>query len=277
MTRLWACPDDQELSRLALDPASARSRELLEHVEHCELCRFVLDEKRREAQELARVWESHAGPNVIVMRRFRPDSESVPQATLLAAKGVVAPGSRDEEAVTLASEGQQYIMRVVRDAGSGDLWIYLLSDEPGKASGVMVSPFGGDATYVTDERGRVNLGARAWPGEGELVAEVRHPLAKFRMSPLRDLEAVDSTTVLTSERGDRIQVTLSGSEHGRRLSVVLLEAPGLVGRGALRVGVRGPGGAILTVEPLAGEGVTAVDVGTELVGAAPEFEIYLFA
>lgn len=271
MTRLWACPDDQELSRLALDPASARSMELLEHVEHCELCRFVLDEKRREAQELARVWESHARPTVIVMKRFRPDSESVSQGTLLAAKGV--EGVKDEEAVTLASEGQQYIMRVVRDAGSGDLWLYLLSDEPGGASHVVVSPFGGEATYVTDERGRVNLGARAWPGEGELVAEVRHPLAKFRLSPLRDAgAAVDSTVVLTSERGDKIQVTLTGSEHSRRLSVVLLETPGLGAGKSLRLGVRGSGECGLKVAVLAGAGTASVEVG-----AAPEFEIFLFA
>lgn len=273
MSRLWACPDDQELSRLALDPARAGSRELLEHVEHCELCRFVLNEKRREAQELARVWESTAGPTVIVMKRFRPDSESVSQGMVLAAKGV--GGVKDEEAVTLVSEGQQYIMRVVRDAGSGDLWLYLLSDEPGGASRVVVSPFGGEATFVTDERGRVNLGARAWPGEGELVAEVRHPLAQFRLSPLKDIEAAaGSTTVLTSERGDRIQVTLSGSEHGRRLSVVLLEAPGLgLGAGkSLRLGIRESGTGSLKVEPLAGAGTASVEVG-----AAPEFEIYLFA
>ncbi len=272
MTRLWACPDDQELSRLALDPASVRSTGLLEHVEQCELCRFVLGEKRKEAHELARVWESTAGPNVIVMKRFRPDSESVSQGTLLAAQGV--GGVKEEEAVTLASEGQQYIMRVVRDAGSGDLWIYLLSDEPGGGSRVVVSPFGGDATYVTDERGRVNLGTRDWPTEGELVAEVRHPLAKFRMSKLKDAGAAETTTVLTSDRGDRIQVSLSGSEHGRRLSVVLLDAPGLgLGDGkSLRLGIAEPGKGSLRVETLEGAGTASVDVGS-----APEFEIYLFA
>jgi hypothetical protein len=213
------------------------------------------------------------------MKRFRADSELVPTSALLAAQGV--SGVKDEEAVTLASDGHRYIMRVVRDAGSGELWLYLLSNEPGATAGVVVSPFGGSEAYVTDERGRINLGARAWPGEGEWTAEVRQPLGRFKMFPSKVQEGADSAVVLTSERGDKIRVTLSGSEHGRRLSVVLLDAPGLIGRGPLRVGVRGVGGGSgsLKVEYLVGEGVAAVDVasGSGAEGAAPEFEIYLFA
>jgi hypothetical protein len=269
----WTCPSEWEWGRLALNPAMEGAEELRRHLEACELCRFVFAEAQDEQAELARVWQeaAGAGPRVIRLSVYQPEAEDARPGVLLAAQGMSEAGKA--QAVTLASDEHPYLLRILRDARSGELWLYLLADEPNPTGQVVVSPFGGQETFVTDERGRVNLGRREWPAKEALTAEVRLPLAKFTLSPVSGRDAADSKSILTSPRGDRLEVTLTGMEHARKLRIVLLESPDLAGKGPLRLGLaeRGPGGS-LRVEPLVSH-----EAVFDASGSLPEFEIYLFS
>jgi hypothetical protein len=266
----WKCPSGEEWERYLLVSEAARPKELEEHLKKCSLCRFTIDQLRREYKSYAETWQASSNLRIISLSLFDAglEGEGVGVA-LLAAQGNGRESS--ENAVTLASADQKVILRAVRDAHTAETWLYLLADDPDLYRNALVRPFGLDKEYITDASGRVNLGVIEWPRPEALAAEIHLPKAVFHLEPVKDL-ADAGGVVVDSAGGDRIQVTLRRETHSRRVEVKVLEVAGLNPEEPLRIAVKGAGAVrILQIHPAqAGE---AMFEGPEDLGS---IEIYLY-
>ena len=265
----WKCPSGEEWERYILAAETERDTELEEHLKGCPLCRFTVDQFRRELTSYAETWQVSSHPGIIALSLFDGGLEAEGVGlTLLAAQG----NGREigENAVTLASADQKVILRAVRDARTAETWLYLLTDEPDLYRNALVRPFGLDKDYVTDDSGRVNLGVIEWPRPEALAAEIRLPKAAFHLELVKDL--ADGGVVVDSASGDRVRVTVTREVHSRKVVVKVLEVAGLDPKEPLRMAVKGPGAIrILQIHPAeAGE---ATFESSEELGS---IEIYLY-
>ena len=92
--------------------------------------------------------------------------------------------------------------------------------------------------FVTDESGHATLGERSQQNWDELKWQVKMPDAVFDLEPLAyDPEAVQSSTdsILKTDAGDRIQVTLEDRAESKRITIRGLEVDGVSDFDAIRV------------------------------------------
>ena len=279
MVKTWACPDSEAWDRYAVDPESPDAAALSRHLEDCGSCRLVLAEKRKEWAALADTWRSTAGFRSIRLTAIPVSDSIMDRRPRLAAKG--EPPADEAEAVTLLSPDKQVMMRAVRDQATGDLWLYLAAEgerDAPKESGVLrtggnvlIRPFGSDREYLTDARGRVNLGKVDMPTADQLVAEVRLPTAVFRLESAGRDEERERGQTLTSPQGDEVRVTWAGEHPHRRLEVQVVKLTGLIPDAPLRIAVRGTDDARPQLKPVAGNQATVDDVAFD-----QPVEIYFF-
>lgn len=224
------CPSTEQWEQYVLDEAPQLA--LQTHLATCFRCQLLVHALREELAGEAEAWDQSA---VIRLAATRPlhDLTTAAAEPLLAAQGQEKP--EDTNVLVLSSPGQEMLLRALRDNRSGEVWLYLLADDPALVQNALVRPFGMPYEYVTDEQGRINLGSIDWPAGNKLEAEVRLPKATFQLRQLSE-----SGTELTSPTGDRIRVMLSSSEAGRRLRIELIESPSIPGRGVI-VAVRTKG------------------------------------
>ena len=270
MTGPWTCPTDEQWTRFVLDPQLAEREQLARHLPECEFCRLRVNDLARELDELAAEWHATAPSSVIF---FTPiggtGAERVAEMLLAADSGEqVSPA----ESATLASVGQEMFLRVVRDQRTGEIWLYVIADDPSRYANVIVKSFGRDEEHVTDGQGRVNLGAADWPAPDLLTAEVRLPKAAFIMTPLAGAVEPADSVVLKSPVGDQIRVTFSGTGRNRRLEIHLIKTAEMAADIPLRIGIRqATGMGVLQVQPVVSEKAQFEQVNVE--GA---IEIYLY-
>ncbi|MEW5874428.1 MAG: hypothetical protein AB1752_04515 [Candidatus Zixiibacteriota bacterium] len=158
----------------------------------------------------------------------------------LAAKGVSE--SDKPRSLTLATEDRTMWLKAVRDKASGDLWLYLYSDDESLIpKNAAVKPFGMDREFLTDTQGRINLGQVKWPEKEFLRAEVRLPRATFRLAEVGDIERTAGDATLTSPEGDRLYVSWTGDERGRRITIEVQALSGLSSQSPLQIAVRARG------------------------------------
>ncbi len=260
---LWSCPTAEEWDRFLLGPATGSNSTLHEHLAQCPYCRLVVEERRRELQEIGEAWARSGGSPVVYLRAWRDRSAEGEMPIRLAAKGQserVTP-----ESMTLLSPDQKLLMRAVRDRHTRETWLYLLANDPTMVKNVLVKPFGRDDEYVTDAEGRVNIGQVDWPDEDACTAQVRLPMATFTLTPSHEVASDRASTVLNSPDGDQIRVTLSDSGRNKRLQIEILKLGRLLAGVPLKVAVReGKSSGILMVnseppEPVALGDLTALE------------------
>jgi len=259
---LWNCPASEEWDRYLVDPESAEDKQLGAHLESCPFCRLVVNEKRRELTELAGAWQQGELPRVIHVKPTS-DLSNLPLAStpLLAAKGQTR--ERAVGAVSLASADQKVLLRAVRDSRTGDLWLYLISDDPRLRQDVIIEPFGMKQEYAVDERGRVNLGRMDWPAADQLYAKILVPTATFKMTPLNFSEDGEKSAILETEAGDRIEIAIDGTSGNLAISVRILELATLRSESPTKLAIRWRGKAgSLQVQPVTSNLVqfTAVEI-----------------
>lgn len=271
MIKKWTCPTAEQWERFILKAELTDYQELEQHLETCAECRFLIQERRREIEELSLFWREVSKPDVIHLS-IHEDMVSLDGVSrrLLAAKGR-EEGSHPES-ITLSSSDKKILLRAVLDSRTEETWLYLLADDPGMYSNVLVKPFGSEKQYLSDDKGRINLGKVDWPADERLTAEVQLPRAQFILRPVEDLSVEGESAELRSPGGDRIKVTLSGEGRNRRLEVKILDVPGLVKEVGLKVAVRGRGVArvLQTRPPRAGT------ASFEEIGEIGSLEIFLF-
>jgi hypothetical protein len=189
--------------------------------------------------------------------------------TLLAAQG--GEEQTVGESATLSSPGQELLLRLVRDEHSSELWLFLLADDEDAFRNAIVKPFGETNEFVTDDRGRVNLGLRPWPKVEALTAEVRLPRATFTLSPLAESEPGGQSAELRSPGGDKIKVTFTGDGRNRRLEIQILEVQVEHADAPLKVALRREAEGALRVQALAENRAVF-----ENVESVKSLEIYLY-
>jgi len=218
------------------DQVSPDRIDLQRHLEICARCRFLLARLKEEYSELRDYWAGIQLPRVIYLAPMAvEDSLDGSQMLELAAEGVRAKDGA--HGFTLASSDHQVFLRVIRDGATRETWLYVMSDNPHLIENVLVkSPFGG-TEFVTDAKGRINLGIVDWPGNEPFSAEVRLPEEVFLLEVFTPIEAGESS-ILTSTTGTRIQILFHGVESGNRLEVKILETPGNRAASLMRMAVR---------------------------------------
>jgi len=236
----WTCPVSEEWDRYLLQAEFEGRPQLENHLRECPQCRFYVQQRVRELEELGNTWGRLPSDGVIELTCFsEAEGHDDTGATLLAAKGDSEPPHT--EAVALASPDRKVLMRAVRDHHTREVWLYILSEDPSLLKDALVKPFRQDREYLADDQGRINLGNIEWPSASELKAEIRLPKASFKLDhydPQRDIENV---VELKSARGDRINITITGEGQNCRLGIEVVEIQGLRAESMFKVAVRESG------------------------------------
>lgn len=235
---LTRCPTARELEVFILHPEYSGRIKVKDHVDSCPYCQISVAELTRQWSALERM----ARPQADCVFVLLPTSDS---AQIIAQPAMAAKGEKpvaDPRGLTLASSDRVMWLKAVRDSHSEDVWLYLYSeDESLVPSNAVVRPFGMDRDFMTDDRGRINLGRISWPSKDLLRAEVRLPSAAFRLEEIGDLDRPSGEATLTSPAGDRIHVSWTMVERGRRITIEVQALADLLPETPLQVAVRARG------------------------------------
>jgi len=266
----WECPTSEQLEKYLLEKEVTNRQQLERHLEGCPQCRFTLTQLDNELESLQTVWDESATPNIIHLLPLLPDATSGGLALLdLAAQGTRR--NTEENAITLASEDQQVLLRAVRDAHTKETWLYVVADDPTLYENVLVKLPLADQEFVTDAQGRVNLGVVDWSEKELLAAEVRPPQATFALSPFRAVETGESAE-LKSSSGDRVKVALTSEGHNYRLDIQILELSKAHTKTSLKVAVRVAGtDKLVQIQPVVSDQASFGDID-----AIEKLEVYLY-
>lgn len=235
---LTRCPTSAELEVFILDPECQDRVRINAHVESCPYCQISIAVLQREWVELAESSKASASFSFSLV----PAGEvsTFVGVTSVAAKGSTPPITA--RGLTLASPDKIMWLKAVRDSQTEDVWLYLFSDDESVVPrNAVVRPFGMEREFVADEQGRINLGRIQWPERESLRAEVRLPRASFRLEEIGDLDRPAGEATLTSPTGDRLHVSWTADERGRRITIEVQSLAGLSAETPLQVAVRARG------------------------------------
>ena len=236
---LKQCPSGVEWDRYVLDPAMPNREAMTSHLTACPYCRIVLAELQSDWTGLS-VGRPAKQPTIFILVPV-PEVVQAPRNMALAAKGE-EPKRKAPKSLTLATEDHQMWLKAVRDTQSGDLWVYLYSEEEGLIPrNAVVRPFGIDRDYLTDEQGRINLGPIDWPERLSLRAEVRLPRASFRLAEVGELDRPAGEAVLASAAGDRLKISWVGEAKSRRITLDLQVLAGIRLDTPIQIAIRARG------------------------------------
>jgi hypothetical protein len=266
----WQCPTSEQWEKFLLVEDPPDRVDLERHLENCPQCRFMLTQLNKEFERLQTVWDDSATPDIIYLSPLLLDATSGgPSPLELAAQGTQR--DTEQDAITLASEDQQVLLRAVRDAHTKETWLYVVADDPTLYENVLVKLPLADQEFVTDAQGRVNLGVVDWPEKQLLAAEVRLPQATFAMNPFKAVE-VGEAAELTSSSGDRVKVALTGEGHNYRLDIQILELSKAHMKATLKVAVRVAGtDKLVQIQPVVSDQASFGEID-----AIEKLEVYLY-
>ncbi|GEM_PF-2100578 len=266
----WECPTSEQWERYLLEEDAPNQVSLERHLEDCPQCRFTLTQLNKELERLQAVWDASATPDIIRLMPLPLDATpGGPTPLKLAAQG--AQRDTEKDAITLASEDQQVLLRAVRDAHTKETWLYVVADDPTLYENVLVKLPLGNQEFVTDTQGRVNLGVVDWPEKELSAAEVRPPKATFILSPFGADETGD-TAELKSTSGDRVKVALTGEGHNYRLDIQILELSKVHMKATLKVAVRVAGTEqLVQIQPVVSDQASFGDID-----AVEKLEMYFY-
>lgn len=235
----WTCPTGEQWERYVAGGEAENQPRLKEHLAACPYCRFIVGQLTGELDAVSRAWKSvavsHAGP--IVLFPLTPvDIDTAP--ALLAAQGNGT--SETPDAIVLTTPDNAFLLKAVRDAHSGETWLFLIAENPGADRNVLVRPFGGTNEYITDDHGRVNLGKIDWPDPNRHTAEIRLPRATFVLTPPADTPVPEEVAQLTSPAGDNIRLTFTGEGRNRKLDIEIISLADQAPDSPIRIALRGP-------------------------------------
>jgi hypothetical protein len=236
--RLGKCPSTEKWDAYLLTAPDRRDAELTRHLEGCEYCQVTTSHLAASLKECKYGFTLEDRLQPIHLQLLVQEVESLAGIGLMAAQ---ASGTNElTQSITQVSSDKSLFMKAVRDSRKGETWIFLLSEDPALVANVLVRPFGLAGEYVTDQSGRVNIGAVDWIGLEAQPTEVRVPKASFTLTPLTFAPDARSSAVLSNARGDEIRVVLSHLGSGREMEIEVLTLSGVADDSPLRVALRDP-------------------------------------
>jgi hypothetical protein len=236
--RLGKCPSPEQWDVFLMTAPEGRDVELIGHLEACEYCQVTVQNLAETLRACGYGFAVETNLQPILLRLHEPEMGPPAGMGLLAAQ---ASSAHDlTQSITHVSSDKALIMKAVRDARKGETWIFLMAEDPTLVANVLVRPFGLPEEYITDQSGRVNIGAVDWSGLEAQPTEVRVPKASFTLTPLTFPPDARSSAILSNAKGDEIRVVLSYVGSGREMEIEVLTLSGLAEDSPLRVALRDP-------------------------------------
>ncbi len=235
----WKCPTSDTWQRFLTSPEGIDSEPLQQHLLACPYCTYFVSQLRQLYGDLLADRDRSSGDSILL----GPWTESVDDLraghTLLAAEGGIEPET--ESALVLTSQDNRVLMRATRDLRSGQTWLYVMSEEPARYQNVLVKPFAGAVSYLTDENGRVCLGDIPWPEPHTMTAELRPPKSSLLIDVSDDWPETGQEMVLQSLDNLRLRVSVSRTGRGCRLQVEATDWPQSIDPGTVTIAIRNSG------------------------------------
>jgi hypothetical protein len=229
------CPSPEDWDAYLLAADEDRDKVHLGHLASCHFCQVTLQWRM---ELLGAVAEAMEQVDHGVITSFVPYDE-----TDTSAEGRLAAQSHDlakdhNNSVSLVSADQRVLLKVVRDETTKETWLYVIADEAELYRNVVVRPFGDDREFITDEFGKARLGLADLAPHSLTRAEIRIPRAVFVLEPFLGRLAGDQSTVLRSESGDEIRVSLHRVGSDQEIEIELLRLSPRIATGPLRLAIR---------------------------------------
>jgi hypothetical protein len=221
------------------------SKEIVRHIEACEFCREFSEEYRIFASVKAddgfdksisinglvnKLLEKRSKSMIIPLIPLVSETKPAISPYLLAADGKPDSTPEIESLATLYSEDPEIVMKVMRDWSLGHDYLQLISDDPGRASYVLIQVPEKDREFVTDETGRAIIEGEALKDYDKLKWQIKMPDAEFELEALKyDPEKIEKSDelILETENNDKIKVTFERRTKGKQITINILELSGI--------------------------------------------------
>jgi len=257
------CPKEERLELYLLGSADKNQRLRIEsHLYKCAKCQEILSKLEayyevlsKEMQKPVPVWlrervEQTIAPQrlgfvlrpILYKEEFGVDHQAI---YLLAARSKQEPEGKLAHLITLSSENDEIILRMMRDNLTGNTVLFVISENPKYYQNVLLKLSGIDQEFMTDANGRVDLGNIELPDLPELKISLTVADDVFKLTALDSkIHKKDRPQefILTGPSDDRLKFTLKKKDHATLLQIQILELGGKTEYGALRIAVNRKGG-----------------------------------
>ncbi len=223
--------------------ANGGEMEIRAHLEVCEFCREYLEDYRAHSQAIAGLLAAPISGQIrgFLHRLARHDLRglvinltALPAVTVAPQKYLAAdspvPDRVDSLCIaTLYSENPEVVLRMMRDQRDDSRYLQLIAENIDLTANVLVCAPEVGAEIATDSEGRATLPESTTENPANLQWQVRLPEASFELQPLvyaPDKIEYTRDTILESDRGDRIKVTLIAKTVGKQIEIELLQLDG---------------------------------------------------
>lgn len=225
---------------------------LSSHLEDCEFCREFIDDYRLLQQSLAtaeqevlpeavdalavRLYRESLLGCVVSLEPLRVDSDE--QTMPLAADRKPEEPLSPDSGITLYSEDPEIILRLMSGPRPDDNYVQLISDDSELVSHVLVQAPQLGREFLTDARGRADLGAAQLELTDDIKWQIKMPDAVFDLEPLvydPDKPEHSEQVTLETDRQDKLEVTFERLTEGKRITLRLIELDGKTDFGEVKV------------------------------------------
>lgn len=225
---------------------------LSSHLEDCEFCREFIDDYRLLQQSLAtaeqevlpgaveeltrRLYRESLLGCVVSLEPLRVDSDE--QTMPLAADRKPEEPLSSDSGITLYSEDPEIILRLMSGPRPDDNYVQLISDDSELVAHVLVQAPQLGREFLTDARGRADLGAAPLELTDDIKWQIKMPDAVFDLEPLvydPDKPEHSEQVTLETDRQDKLEVTFERLTEGKRITLRLIELDGKTDFGEVKV------------------------------------------
>ena len=222
------------------------------HLDDCEFCREFLDDYRllQESLAMAEQEELPEAVRELTERLYRETllgcvvsleplaAEAGLPTRALAADRETEEAASHDPGITLYSEDPEIILRLMSGPRPDDNYVQLISDDSALVSHVLVQAPQLGREFLTDARGRAELGAAPLELTDDIKWQIKMPDAVFDLEPLvydPDKPEHSEQVTLETDRQDKLEVTFERLTEGRKITLRLLELDGKQDFGEVKV------------------------------------------
>lgn len=191
------------------------------------------------------------------------ENPDVGPSILMAADGEKQDRQAIESLAIVYSDNPEIVVCLMRDNNLGQHYLQVVSDDPDLYEHVLVEAPEAGRSVITDKNGRANLDAIESGSLSDLKWQIRLPEAVFELQELSfdpDSTTYRRETILDSEQGDRIRITLEGKGEGKQIELEVLELDGSTDIGPMQIVISLDDN--VTTYDLNDQGTVLIDGGT---------------
>ncbi len=213
-----------------------------EHLKACEFCAEIVADLTALSEAEAEIAKRPASSTAVsqmheMYRRLflgqvvnLDGREEIPRTEYhLAADGKQAARPTVENLATVFSSDPEIVLKIMRDNKANRTYRHLIADNSALTSHVLVESPESNRSYVTDVSGHADIGDAAEFDAASAKWRVKLPEAEFPLLPLEvDIDPATSQkeTILETDRGDRVRLTLEERAGSRQIKVEVLSLEG---------------------------------------------------